>query len=109
MREANMFGYGFNVDELPVNIPDPQLSFENNTDGALITLGAESFRPDTPWYSRTAMCVILTQDDSIERIEVTWSLTEDDNDEVTTGNFSIVTEPLVTAESLVTQLLRKEK
>lgn len=109
MRKANMFGYGSNIDELSVNIPDPQLSFENDTDGALMTLGAESFRPDTPWYSKTATCVILTQDDSTERVEVTWSLTEDDNDEVTTGNFSIATEPLVTAESLVAQLLRKEK
>mgnify|MGYP006970954726 FL=1 len=109
IRSTDIFENRYNVGNFSVNIPQVDPYFGNDFDNAWVTLEAESFRPDTPWSNRSATCILLARDISAERIEVTWSLTEDDNDEVTTGNFSIATEPIVDAADLVLKLFCNEK
>lgn len=101
MRNTDIFGNRYSVGDFSVDIPHVDPYFGNDFGNAWVTLEAESFRPDTPWHSRSTACILLARDELAEHIEVTWNLTEDASDIVTTGSFSVATEPIVDAADLV--------
>ena len=101
IHKTDAFGYRLDTDSLSINIPHREPIFGNDSDKAWMTFDAESFRPDTPWRSGSKECVLVARDISSEHIEATWTLTEDSNDEVVTGDFTVKTEPPISASDLV--------
>ena len=65
-----------------------------------VVLTPESFRPNAVWTSDQDDYVIIAKDPEASSVEVSWELTEDGNDAVTSGEFRVPTEPLVDAADL---------
>ncbi|MGW2134379.1 hypothetical protein [Streptomyces coelicoflavus] len=63
-------------------------------------LSPDSFRPYVPWTSDRDDYVIVARDSEANWVGVTWILTEDGNDAVTTGELQAPTEELVDAFDL---------
>ena len=109
IHKTDAFGYRLDTGSLSINMPHREPTFGNDSDKAWMSFDAESFRPNTPWRSRSKECILIAQDNSSEHIEATWTLTEDGNDEVVSGRFTIETEPSVSATELVLQYFCNEK
>lgn len=109
IHKTDAFGYRLDTGSLSMNMPHREPTFGNDSDKAWMNFDAESFRPNTPWRSRSKECILIAQDISSEHIEATWTLTEDGNDEVVSGRFTIETEPPVSAMELVLQYFCNEK
>lgn len=109
IHKTDAFGYRLDTGSLSINMPHREPTFGNDSDKAWMNFDAESFRPNTPWRSRSKECILIAQDISSEHIEATWTLTEDGNDEVVSGRFTIETEPSVSARELVLQYFCDEK
>ena len=109
IHKTDAFGYRLDTGSLSINMPHREPTFGNDSDKAWMNFDAESFRPNTPWRSRSKECILIAQNISSEHIEATWTLTEDGNDEVVSGRFTIETEPSVSARELVLQYFRDEK
>lgn len=69
-------------------------------EAAEVVLSPDSFRPYVPWTSDRDDYVIVARDSEANWVGVTWSLTEDGNDAVTTGELQAPTEELVDASDL---------
>ena len=63
-------------------------------------LTPESFRPNVPWTSAQDDYVIVAKDPQASQVHVSWVLTEDGNDTVTSGEPEVPTEDLVDAGDL---------
>ncbi|MBQ0928649.1 hypothetical protein [Saccharopolyspora endophytica] len=87
-------GFGFTPRGYPV-------SWRNRGNDAEVVLTPESLRPDTPWMSDQDDYVILARDLEASFVTVTWGLTEDGNDAVTTGEFQAPTGDAVDAADLI--------
>ena len=109
IHKTDAFGYRLDTGSLSINMPHREPTFGNDSDKAWMSFDAESFRPNTPWRSRSKEFILIAQDNSSENIEATWTLTEDGNDEVVSGRFTIETEPSVSATELVLQYFCNEK
>ena len=109
IHKTDAFGYRLDTGSLSINMPHREPTFGNDSDKAWMNFDAESFRPNTPWRSRSKECILIAQNISSEHIEATWTLTEDGNDEVVSGRFTIETEPSVSARELVLQYFCDEK
>lgn len=109
IHKTDAFGYRLDTGSLLINMPHREPTFGNDSDKAWMSFDAESFRPNTPWRSRSKEFILIAQDNSSEHIEATWTLTEDGNDEVVSGRFTIETEPSVSATELVLQYFCNEK
>lgn len=101
IHKTDAFGYRIDTGSLSINIPHREPTFGNDPDKAWMAFDTESFRPNTPWHSGSKEHILVARDISSEHIEATWTLTEDGNDEVATGGFTIKTEPPVSASDLV--------
>ena len=109
IHKTDAFGYKLDTGSLSINRPHREPTFGNDSDKAWMTFDAESFRPNTPWHSGSKECILVVRDISSEHIEATWMLTEDGNDEVVTGGFTVKTESPVYARDLVLHYFLNEK
>lgn len=76
------------------------VTWSTHGEDAEVVLTPESFRPNVPWTSGQEDYVIIARDPQASSVEVSWKLTEDGNDAVTSGELRVPTEPLVDAADL---------
>lgn len=76
------------------------VTWSNHGEDAEVVLTPESFRPNVPWTSDQDDYVIIARDPQASSVEVSWELTEDGTDAVTSGELRVPTEPLVDAADL---------
>lgn len=89
----------------PVSPPrDYPVSWSNRGDDAEIVITVDSFRPNTPWSSDQDDYVVIARDLEAESVEVTWELTEDDSDAVTSGSFTCPTAEVVDVTSVISSV-----
>lgn len=69
---------------------------------AEVVITPESFRPNTPWTSDQDDYVLVARDPEASSVQISWVLTEDGNDIVTSGELRVPTEGLVDAGQLFT-------
>lgn len=100
MRSQNPYGAGFAVDALRLPTRGYPVAWSNRGDDAEVVLTPESFRPNQPWTSDQDDYVILARDPQASAVTVTWVLTEDGNDAVTSGAFDVPTGDLIDAAEL---------
>lgn len=100
MRRGNPFGTGFDPNDLRIMARDYPVAWTNRADDAEVLLTPGSFRPNVPWTSDQDDYVILARDAQAASVSVTWVLTEDASDVVTSGEFEITTAELVDAADL---------
>ncbi|WP_243714726.1 hypothetical protein [Actinomadura bangladeshensis] len=79
---------------------DYPVAWGNRGEDAEVVLTPESFRPNVPWTSYQDDYVIVTRDPQVSSVEVTWVLTEDGNDAVTSGEFRVSTGERIDAADL---------
>ncbi len=84
------------------------VSWSNHGADAEVVLSPESFRPNMPWVSDQDDYVLVARDPHGGSVEVTWVLTEDGNDAVTTGELRVPTADLVDAADLFKVAFLKE-
>lgn len=82
---------------IPRNYP---VAWSTHGGDAEVVLTPESFRPNVVWASDQDDYVIIAKDPEASSVEVSWELTEDGNDAVTSGELRVPTEPLVDAADL---------
>ncbi|GAA1119853.1 hypothetical protein NE857_26315 [Nocardiopsis exhalans] len=76
------------------------VAWSNRGENAEVVLTPESFRPNVPWTSDQDDYVILSRDPHASSVEVSWALTEDDNDAVTCGELRVPTREIGDAADL---------
>lgn len=76
------------------------VAWSNSGEDAEVVLTPESFRPNAPWMSDLDDYGIVSRDIRASSVEVSWVLTEDGNDAVTSGEFQVPTEEIVDAADL---------
>lgn len=76
------------------------VAWSNRGEDAEVVHTPESFRPNAPWTSAQDDYVIIARNAKTSSIEVTWVLTEDGNDEVTSGKFRVPAGELIEAADL---------
>lgn len=86
---------------------DYPVAWESRGDDAEVMLTPESFRPNVPWQSDQDDFVLLSHDPRASSVSVTWSLTEDGNDEVSRGEFQVPAATLVDAVELYRTTFRE--
>lgn len=84
------------------------VAWSNRGEDAEVVLTPESFRPNVPWMSDQDDYVLVARDLQADSVEVTWVLTEDGNDAVTTGELRVSTAGLVDAADLFEVVFLKE-
>ncbi|MFF5794649.1 hypothetical protein ACFY5D_21605 [Paeniglutamicibacter sp. NPDC012692] len=107
VRRQNPFGMGFDPSTLRITPRDYPVSWTNRGDDAEITLSPESFRPNVPWTSDQDDYVIIARDTQARSVTVTWILTEDGNDAVTSGELRVPTADLIDAADLFKRVFLK--
>ncbi len=85
------------IQPLPRGYP---VTWSPRGDDAEVVLTPESFRPNVPWTSDQDDYVIIARDPQASSVVVSWKLTEDGNDAVTSGELRVPTEPLIDAADL---------
>ncbi|MEW1953151.1 hypothetical protein [Terrabacter sp. NPDC080008] len=99
MRQQEPFWTGFNPGELRITPRDYPVAWVNRGNDAEVVLTPESFRPNVTWTSDQDDYVILARDPQAASVSVTWVLTEDGNNAVTSGEFEVTTaEPIDAAD-----------
>jgi len=100
MRRHNPFGTGFDSSDLRITRRGYPIAWANRGDDAEVVMTPESFRPNVPWTSDHDDYVILARDRQAASVSVTWVLTEDANDAVTSGEYEVTTAALIDAADL---------
>lgn len=100
VRGHDPFATGFDPSDLRIVPRDYPVVWTSRGDDAEVLLTPESFRPNAPWISDQDDYVILARDPQAASVSVTWTLTEDGNDAVTTGKLAVATADLVDAADL---------
>lgn len=77
------------------------VTWSNRCGVAEVVLSPESFRPNAPWTSDQDDYVLVTRDPQATSVSVTWVLTEDASDAVTSGELRIPTTDLGDAADLI--------
>lgn len=109
LRRQNPLAPGFDYSALRSLPRDYPVSWSNRGEDAEIVLTPESLRPNDPWTSDQDDYVIVARDPGAGSADVSWVLTEDGNDTVTTGEFVVPTEELVDAAELFKSVFFDEK
>ncbi|MEU4820348.1 hypothetical protein AB0H37_00595 [Actinomadura sp. NPDC023710] len=100
LRSHDPFQPAFDYSTLRPLPRDYPVAWSNRGEDAEVVLTPESFRPNVPWTSDQDDYVITTRDPQASSVEVTWALTEDGNDAVTSGEFRVPTGELIDAVDL---------
>lgn len=81
----------------PVGHP---VRWQNEERGAKVLFTPDSFRPNEPWETDLDDYVLISRDPNAKSIKVTWTLTEEDNDDEITGEFQVSTAELISIKEL---------
>ncbi|HZL04976.1 MAG TPA: hypothetical protein VFE45_06115, partial [Coriobacteriia bacterium] len=103
VRRQDPFMPGFDPGAFPLMPRDYPVAWTNRGDDAEVVLTPESFRPNAPWTSDQDDYVLLARDVEAGSVTVTWVLTEDGNDAVTSGEFKVRTADVIDAADLFTK------
>jgi hypothetical protein len=95
MRRQDPFGPGFDASDLRITPRGYPIAWTNRGDDTEVVLTPDSFRPNVTWTSDQDDYVILARDPQAASVSVTWVLTEDGNDAVTSGEFEVTTADLI--------------
>lgn len=92
VRKQPSYQFGFDPANLHMaRSREYPVSWSNRGDDAVVALTPESFRPNVPWTSDQDDYVLVTRDPQNTTVNVTWVLTEDSNDDATTGELTLDT------------------
>lgn len=94
------FGSNFDPSSLQISPRNYPVAWSNHGEVAEVVLTPESFRPNVQWASDQDDYVVLARDPQASSVEVSWILTEDGNDTVTSGAFTMQAAELVDAAQL---------
>lgn len=108
VRRHDPFGTGFDPGALRFTPRGYPVAWTNRGDDAEVALTPGSFRPNAPWTSDQDDYVVLARDPQASSVYVTWVLTEDGNDAVTTGEFRLPTAELIDAADLLKAMYVRE-
>lgn len=100
VRQRDPYGMNINPLDYRITARDYPVSWCNRGDDVEVVLTPESFRPNVPWMTDQDDYAILVRDPQADWIDVTWLLTEDGNDAVTTGELRVSPADLVDAADL---------
>lgn len=100
LRKQHALGQSFDPSVLRFSPRDYPVAWGNRGEDAEVVLTPESFRPNAPWTSDQDDYVIVARDPGARAVKVSWALTEDGNDGVTTGEFQVPTDELIDAADL---------
>lgn len=81
------------------------VEWQNCGEDAEVILTPDSFRPDVPWTSDQDDFVLVSRDDTATAVSASWVLTEEGNDNVVTGEFTIPPAAPVHAAAIVKTLV----
>lgn len=90
-------GFSFSPNFIPAGYP---VRWQNEERGAKILLTPDSFRPNESWETDLDDYVLISRDPNAKSIKVTWTLTEEDNDDEITGEFQASTAELISIKDL---------
>lgn len=107
LQKQDLLGISSRPPYLRVDLSDGPVVWRNQAEDAEVVLRLESFRPNTPWTTSQDGYVILARDPDVRSVKVSWSLTEDGNDNVVIGEFQVVTEKPVDAAELFKRVFLK--
>lgn len=88
---------------------DYPVSWTNCGEDAEITLSLDSLRPEGTWESEQDDYVIVARDPKASDVEVSWTLTEDGSDDVTTDTSRVPTQELSEGRELFISAFSAEK
>ena len=109
LQRQNPLGPGFDYSAFRPFPRDYPVSWSNRGEDAEIVLTPESLRPNDPWTSDRDDYVLVARDPEASSVQVSWVLTEDGSDAVTTGEFIVPTAELVDAANLFESVFFVEK
>ncbi|MGW1666319.1 hypothetical protein [Streptomyces microflavus] len=101
LRPHDPFSPGFDYSTIRTIPRDYPVTWSTRGEDAEVVLTPKSFRPNAPWTSDRDDYVIIARDPQARSVQVSWKLTEDGNDTVTSGELRVPTEPLVDAADLL--------
>lgn len=109
VRRSRPFGTGFDHSALRPFPRGYPVNWSNRGEDAEVVITPESFRPNAPWTSDQDDYVVLARDPQASSVTVTWVLTEDGNDAVTSGELRVPTADRIDAAGLFeTVFLKKD-
>lgn len=108
LRETDPLRASIDFAALRANSHEYPVSWRNRGENAEVVLTPESFRPNVPWVSDQDDYVVVTRDPQTTSVDITWVLTEDGNDEVTSGALTLPTSELIDAADLFSSLFLRE-
>ncbi|WP_206064631.1 hypothetical protein [Kocuria sediminis] len=108
VRRHDPFGTAIDYSALRPFPRGHPVAWSNRGKDAEVVLTPESFRPNVPWTSDQDDYVILARDPQARSVTVTWVLTEDGNDAVTSGELRVPTASLIDATDLFTAVFLEE-
>ncbi|MGO1971599.1 MAG: hypothetical protein ACTH2Q_01445 [Propionibacteriaceae bacterium] len=85
------------------------IAWQNRGHNVEVTLTPESFRPNTPWTSDQDDYVIVTRDPNTTSVSVTWTLTEEGNDDVSRDEFEESAGGVVDARELFKRMFLEDE
>jgi hypothetical protein len=94
VKAQQPFGAGLNFPILRSIRGDYPVSWTNCEEDAEVTLSLDSLRPEGSWSSNQDDYVIVARNPEAADVEVSWTLTEDGSDDVTTDTFQVFTQEL---------------
>ncbi|MFJ3229224.1 hypothetical protein ACIPJS_38565 [Streptomyces sp. NPDC086783] len=100
LRPHNPFLSRYNYSAIRPLPRDYPVTWSTRGEDAEVVLTPESFRPNMPWSSDQDDYVIIARDPQASSVGVSWKLTEDGNDAVTSGELRVPTAPLIAAADL---------
>jgi hypothetical protein len=109
VKAQHPFGAGLDLPILRSIRGDYPVSWTNCGEDAEITLSLDSLRPEDTWSSDQDDYVIVARNPEASDVEVSWTLTEDGSDDVTTGTFRVPTQELSEGRELFISAFYAEK
>lgn len=109
LRSTDPLRPAFGYSTLRPLVRDYPVTWSNRGEDAEVVLTPESFRPNVPWMSDQDDYVIVARDPQASSVMVTWVLTEDSNDAVTSGELRVPTGELIDAANLFKTVFLKEE
>lgn len=107
VRRQDPFRPAFDYSALTLSPRGYPVTWSNRGEDAEVVLSPESFRPNVPWTSDQDDYVLLTRDPRASSVSVTWVLTEDGSDAVTSGELRVPTADLGDAADLFAKAFLK--
>ena len=108
VRRQDPLGPAFDYSALRLSPRGYPVAWSNRGEDAEVVLTPESFRPNVPWTSDQDDYALVTRDPRANSVSVTWVLTEDGSDAVTSGEVRVLTADLGDAADLFAKAFLKD-